>query len=307
VSPSYTISPGDIGSRLTLVVTATGRGGSGSATALATVAVAPAPVPAPTVGSSIAEPGQAGAVTTDDGSATITWQPGAVPYGATVTLQRSASRLALPGTAVTLRVSTGPLPWPVDVQFAAAPGNAVPAVLPGAGVWRPVPPLTASRLAVGEEAGSYREPDGTLHLLTVSPTRIALFGPGKWGDPRLVSTGPPTVRAAERLRQTLLPDHRLLIHGRLALGSQAHLYVRVSAAGGAKVLLIRRGSRLDAWLSGSAAKTLETVELRPAPFAVRVLVAARQLPAGKRYALHVIAVDPYGRRARLTSWFSAPR
>src|SRR5437588_833998 len=51
VSSGYTLTPGDIGATLSLVVTATGGGGSQAATALATGLVAAAAVPAPVPGS----------------------------------------------------------------------------------------------------------------------------------------------------------------------------------------------------------------------------------------------------------------
>src|SRR4051794_11283167 len=136
---SYTITPGDIGSALSLVVTATGRGGSRSATARSTLFVAAAPLPVPAVGSAVVLAGQAGAVTTADAAATATWQPGAVPAQATVALAGSASRLALKGSALALDVAAStPLAWPIDVAYAAAPADVVPGFLPGRGVWRPV-------------------------------------------------------------------------------------------------------------------------------------------------------------------------
>ena len=76
---SYTLTPGDIGATISLVVTATGKGGSTSAAAPTTPVVAAAPVPAPPAGSAVAAPGAAGAVSTADGAATVTWQPGAFP------------------------------------------------------------------------------------------------------------------------------------------------------------------------------------------------------------------------------------
>ena len=56
---TYLITPGDIASKLSLVVTATGTGGSSSASSASTAVVAPAPVPTPVVGSTNAALGQA--------------------------------------------------------------------------------------------------------------------------------------------------------------------------------------------------------------------------------------------------------
>ena len=76
---TYVLTPGDIGTTLSLVVTATGRGGSRTAGAPTTAVIAPAPVPAAVPGPLAAQAGVAGAVVTTDGRATVTWQPGAVP------------------------------------------------------------------------------------------------------------------------------------------------------------------------------------------------------------------------------------
>ena len=89
---TYTVAPGDIGATLSLVVTATGGGGSASAATPATAAVAAAPVPAAVPGSAVAQPALAGAVSSPDGTATLTWQPGAVPIGSTVSLAPSRRR-----------------------------------------------------------------------------------------------------------------------------------------------------------------------------------------------------------------------
>src|SRR5207249_3792059 len=86
---SYTLSPGDIGSTISLVVTATGKGGSTSAPAPTTSAVSAAPIPPAVTGSAVAQATLAGAVVSADGRATGTWQPGAVPIGSTVSLLTS--------------------------------------------------------------------------------------------------------------------------------------------------------------------------------------------------------------------------
>jgi len=297
---TYTLTPDDIGATLSLVVTATGRGGSRSATTTGTAVVAPAPVPTPSVGAAVAQPGQAGAVTTVDHSATATWQPGAVPAQATVSLASSASRLALPGTALTLTTTaTAVLPWPIDVQYASAPADAVPGFLPGAGVWQPVAELTSPTLPAGQEIGAYRDATGALHLLTRASGRLALFAPGKWGDPRFASAARPTLTLLSKVATAKRPDGTVLVYGRITLDSQAHLYASVLAPGGGKALLLQTGSRLGWWLTGGATKTLQTLQLRPGAIPVRVRMSARQLRAGGRYVLRLAAVDPYGRRSQL--------
>jgi GH25 family lysozyme M1 (1,4-beta-N-acetylmuramidase) len=76
-----TLTPDDIGSALSLVVTATGKGGSASATAATTDVVVAAPLPPVSTGTQTARPGIAGNLQTEDGRAVVTWQPGAVPVG----------------------------------------------------------------------------------------------------------------------------------------------------------------------------------------------------------------------------------
>ncbi len=303
---SYTITPGDIGASLSLVVTATGRGGSRSATARATAAVVPAPVPAPAVGSAVALPGQAGAVTTADGTGTATWQPGAVPAQTTVRLESSVSKLALRGSGLTLALNApAPLAWPIDVAYTGAAADVVPGFLPGQGVWQPVAELPTAVLPEGQETGAYRDASGALHLLTRRPGRIGLFAPGKWGDPRYVT--------AKRARVTVVngpavgrnADGTAFLYGRLTLDSQAHLYASVVTPRG-PVLLSQQGSRLGVGLHGGPTKTVQALQLRPGALPFRLRLPAQQLAGEGRYTLRIAAVDPYGRRSELVVRF-APR
>jgi GH25 family lysozyme M1 (1,4-beta-N-acetylmuramidase) len=304
---SYTITPGDIGASLSLVVTATGRGGSRSATARSTPVVLPAPVPAPAVGSAVAQFGQAGAVTTLDQGATATWQPGAVPAQATVKLESAASRLALRGSPVTLAVDApAPLAWPLDLQYASAPADAVPGFLPGQGVWQPVAELPALTLPAGQEIGAYRDASGALHVLTRRPGRIGLFTPGRWGDPRFVSATRAKVTVVNGPAVTRRADGVAFVYGRLTLDSQAHLYASVTTPGGT-VLLSQQGSRLGVWLKGRPAKTLQALQLRPGALPFRLRLPARRLAAKGRYTLRIAAVDPYGRRSTLLVRFAPTR
>src|SRR5207237_610573 len=104
-----------------LGVTATGKGGSTAAAPVVTGVVAAAPVPAATPGSAAAQAGVAGAVSSLDGTATVTWQPGTVPTGSTVSLAASGKGLVLG-----VSPAVAQLPWPVDLAYAAAPaGNVV--------------------------------------------------------------------------------------------------------------------------------------------------------------------------------------
>src|SRR5262249_30206255 len=108
----YTLTPGDIGATVSLVVTATGKGGSTSANAATTGVARAAPVPAPVPATAVAQPAIAGAVVTVDGQATVTWQPGAIPYGSTVSLGTVKQAFVLG-----VSPAVAQLPWPVDVAF----------------------------------------------------------------------------------------------------------------------------------------------------------------------------------------------
>jgi GH25 family lysozyme M1 (1,4-beta-N-acetylmuramidase) len=290
---SYTLTPDDIGASVLLVVTATGAGGSASASSAPTAVVAAAALPSPTVEVAAAQPGQAGAVTTADRSVTATWQPGVIPVPATVTLRSSPSRLALPGTAVALGVTAPtPLPYPIDVQYAAAPSDAIPGFLRGRSTFQPVAQLPSARLPAGQTLGAYRDSAGALHVLTRSGGRIALFAPGKWGDPRLVAGGRPRLTLLTHL---LVTRRQGTLRAQFTLDSQAQLTVTVVRAG-RKAVLLREHSRVGAWLHGGATRTLKAVQLRPGALPLRVRV--RELRTG-RYSLRITAVDPYRRRSTL--------
>jgi GH25 family lysozyme M1 (1,4-beta-N-acetylmuramidase) len=297
---TYTVTPGDIGTRLALVVTATGSGGSRSATAAATAIVVAAPLPAPAIGRAVAQPGQAGAVTSASGSATVTWQPGAVPAGAVVGLADSGSRLALRGTALRLRVgATTPLPWPVDVAYASAPSDAIAGFLAGKGTWQPVAQLPAAKLPSGQTAGAYRDAANVFHVLARAPGRIALFAPGGWGDPRLVSAARPTLTLVRELAHRAQPGGTVGLSSRLSLDSQAHVYVYVLDSKGHRLLLRPRGSRIGSPLHGRPTTHLQALQLRPGTLPIRVLVPRGQLQTNARYKLRIVAVDPYGRHSQL--------
>lgn len=298
-SAAYTLTPDDIGSTVSLVVTATGKGGSRSVATAATAPVAAAPIPEPAVGSTVAQAGQAGAVASAGGEGVASWQPGAVAAGATVTLGPSTSRLSLAGTALALGTgSTQQLRWPVDVRWTAAAADAVPGILPGSGVWRPVAELPSPVLPAGQDAGSYRDLSGLLHVLTRRAGRLALFAPGKWGDPRFASAARPRLALASETRVQRRPDGSLVLYGRITLDTQAHLYASV-LADGRPVVLTQHGSRLGWWLKGRRTKLLQALQLRPGALPFRLVVPKSQARAA-RYVVRLVARDPYGRRATIS-------
>jgi hypothetical protein len=291
---SYIVAPGDLGTTLSLVVTATGVGGSQSATAPTTAAVVAAPVPPAVVGTLVAQAGSAGAVVTTDGRATVTWQPGAVPVAATVTLAPSDTPPAIAGTGVALAVTPAQqtLPWPVDVAYAAAPAGQVVGFSADGRVWVPVTALSAPTLAGGLIYGSYI--DGTtLHVLTRRPGRIALFRPGRWGDPRRISPRPPVIRRMTPLQVTRRADGTVLLRTRLSTSSQAHLYATPLTP---RTVILATGSRLAGGTSRQA------LVLQSGGFPVRWRIKTRAAIVSVR----IVAIDPWGRRGAYTLSFRVP-
>lgn len=281
---AYTLTPGDIGSTLSLVVTATSAGGSQTATTPATGIVAAAPVPAAVPGSLTAVAGQAGAVATTDGRAQVTWQPGAVPAGATVVLMPGEKPPALPGTGVFLGIGGATvLPWPLDLTYATAPpAGAVLGYSVDGRIWRTPVALAGPTLPAGELAGVYTDPaTGVVHVLADQALRLAQFAAGRWGDPSLVAPGLPTVYRNGPLSVRRLRSGVVVIRTRVAVASQAHLYVGI--AGGS---------------------TSQSVVLRPG--SIPIVVRVRLRKRGVQAKLRVAAVDPFGRHAALLLPFTAP-
>jgi len=283
VSSTYVLTPGDIGSTISLVVTATGAGGSQAATTAPTIVIGGAPIP-PAVPGSLAEvPGQAGVVATTDNRATVTWQPGAIPDGATVSLVSGERTPALAGTGVILGVSGATtLPWPVDVAYAAAPpaGSVLAYSLDGT-IWRPAEKLAGPTLPSGNVAGTYTDPStGVVHVLVNEPLRLAAFAAGRWGDPSLVAAGIPTVYQNGKLIVKRLRDGSVDVRARVSVASQAHLYVGL--AGGV---------------------THVSLVLRPGSVPVHLRL---HLKRGAKVKLRVAAVDPFKRHAVLLLPFVSP-
>ena len=302
---TYLLTPGDIGSTLSLVVTATGAGGSQSASAPTTAVVAPAAVPPAVTGSLAAQPGLAGAVVTDDARATVTWQPGSVPDGTTVSLVPSDTPVAIPGTGLTLALDpaeTAPLPWPVDVAYAAAPAGQVLGFSTDGVVWLPVPTLTTPALPDGVETGAYTD-GATLHVLTRQAGRLELFRPGRWGDPRRVSPQAPVLRRLTPLETIRQHDGTVLLVTRLSTSSESHVYASVLTA---KPLILKRGSRLSVPLGSGTTRTAQALVYGAGGFPVRLRLAGHTLARGTLVRIRVTAIDPWGRKGAFTVSFHAP-
>jgi len=254
---TYVLTPGDIGATIELFVTATNSIGAQTATSSPTGVVLAAPVPAPTPDSATAQLGQAGAVVTADGSATITWQPGAVPAGTAVGLATSGAQLAL-----TLSPQVKTLAWPVDIAYATPPDTQVVGFSTDGRVWSAVAPLTAGALPSGLLAGVYQG-----HVLTRKPGFYRLFVPNAWGDPRKVSRFAPRLRRVAPIRVTTLRSGARIVSTRMSTPSQ---------------IFFQPGRRRI---------------LAPGTFPVKIRVRRGT------HVVHLVAVDPYGRRGGFTLSF----
>jgi len=165
-------------------------------------------------------------------------------------------------------------------------------------VWQAVSALASASLPIGQDFGAYRDPAGLLHVLTRTAGRVALFAPGKWGDPRFVSSRAPQLTLITEPMLARRLDGTNLIFARLTLDTQAHLYVSLLTPNG-QALLPQTGTRVGWWLIGQPTKTLQTLQLRPGTFPIRLRIPPHELTSPGRYALRLAATDPYGRHVQL--------
>jgi GH25 family lysozyme M1 (1,4-beta-N-acetylmuramidase) len=306
----YTLTPDDIGTTLSLVVTGTGAGGSASATAATTTVVVAAPLPPVSIGSQTVRRGIAGNLQTTDGRATATWQPGAVRVGRVVSLGTFSGALTVPGSEVSLTVpgiSKG-FKWPFDLAYAQAqPGATALGYSTDRRVYHAVPPLQSAQLPPGTTVGWYVDSNNLTHVLTRTPLQLALFKKGAWGDPTYTSPNAPALRAAVPLE--VLPhaaDHSLVLVTRVSLNAQARISASVTGAGGRTVPILGTGSRLGIRLpAGHAFRLARTYRARPGTVLVRLRLNARGWRPGS-YRLSVVALDPWGRRGVLNLRFRYP-
>lgn len=306
----YTLTPDDIGTTLSLVVTGTGTGGSASATAGTTTVVIAAPLPPVSIGSQTVRRGIAGNVQTPDGRATATWQPGAVHVGRVVSLGTSSGPLTVPDSDVSLTVpgiSKG-FKWPFDLAYTQAqPGATVLGYSTDRRVYHAVPPLQSAQLPPGTTVGWYVDSNSLTHVLTRTPLQLALFKKGAWGDPTYTSPNAPALRATVPLE--VLPhaaDHSLVLVTQVSLNAQARISASVTGAGGRTVPILGTGSRLGIRLrAGQAFNLARAYRARPGTVAVRLRLNARGWRPGS-YRLRFVALDPWGRRGALTLRFRYP-
>jgi lysozyme len=301
--PSYTLTPDDLSSTLALLVTATGAGGASSAHAGTTSVVAAAPLPPVSIGSQTVQQGVAGNVETADARAIATWQPGSVPVGLTVTLDAFQGALSFPGSEVSLAAPGLPkgFPWPVQIEYTTAqPAGTVVGYSGDGTTYYAVKPLKQPELPKGKDIGSFVE-SGLLQVLTRTPTQLAFFRAGAWGDPSYTSpTGPSLSRKATLQVVPRRADKSVLVLTRLAAESQTRLTATITSAGGRKIAILPKGSRLGSSLpAGPATHAVKTELDKPGAIVVRLRLNARRLPAGT-YRLRIAAVDPWGRTSTVT-------
>ncbi len=307
----HMLTPDDIGATLSLVVTATGAGGSTSATTAVTGLVVAAPLPPVSTGSQTVVRGIAGNLQTEDGRAVVTWQPGAVHAGKTVSLGIFSGTLTVPGSEVSLTVpglSSKGFKWPLDVMYAQPlPHRTVLGYSTDGKVYHAVPALNPPVLPAGTAVGSYVDSNHFTHVLTRTPFQLALFRRGAWGDPRYTATGGPKLTTQRPLEVLPHPaDHSLLLMTRLSLHSQARLSVSVARGRARPVAIFGKGSRLGPRLrSGRGYRVAKTYRPRPGTIIVRLRVNARGWRPGA-YKVRFVAIDPWGRRSRLALRFRYP-
>jgi GH25 family lysozyme M1 (1,4-beta-N-acetylmuramidase) len=305
--PRRTLTPDDIGATLSLVVTAIGKGGAASATATPTDIVVAAPLPPVSIGTQTVRRGIAGNLQTDDGRATVTWQPGAVPVGKTVSLTAFSGSLAVPGSEVSLSVpglSSNGFPWPLDLRYAQPqPTHTVLGYSTDGKVYHSVPPLQPAVLPAGTAVGWYVDVNNLTHVLTRTPFEVSLFKQGAWGDPTYTSPNGPTLRTQTHFQALPHPaDKSLLLLTRVAVHSQARMSAWVTGPHGIKIPILGKGSRFGGLLPAGILQSAQAYRRKPGLMQIRLRLNARTLLHGP-YKLRVVAVDPWGRHGRLTLRF----
>jgi GH25 family lysozyme M1 (1,4-beta-N-acetylmuramidase) len=305
--PRRTLTPDDIGTTLSLVVTATGKGGAASATTATTDVVVAAPLPPVSIGTQTVRRGIAGNLRTDDGRATVTWQPGAVPVGKTVSLAAFGGPLAVPGSEVSLSVpelSSKGFRWPLDLVYAQQqPARTVLGYSTDGRIYHSVPALQPSQLPPGTAVGWYADPNNLTHVLTRTPFQVSLFKQGAWGDPTYTSARGPALSTQTRFQALPHPaDRSLLLVTRLAVHSQARVSASVTGPHQTPVPILGKGSRLGSLLKAGTFQVAQAYRRKPSSMQVRLRLNARTLLPGA-YRLRIVAIDPWGRRGRMTLRF----
>ena len=220
---------------------------------------------------------------TTDGRAQVTWQPGAVPDGSTVTLTPGERCAGAQGHGRRRRDLRHQHPPPLadrpDLRERAA-GRI------RAGVHARQHGLARAQHARRTDASSrehrrdvQRRDDAARHPRAADAHRGVRRR--AWGDPSLVAEGLPTVYRNGQLTAKRLSDGEVVVRTRVTVASQAHLFVGLAGGVTKESLLLQPGS-------------------------VPIVVRIRHLKAGVTAHLRVAAVDPFKRRAALLLAFRVP-
>jgi hypothetical protein len=103
------------------------------------------------------------------------------------------------------------------------------------------------------------------------------------------------------------PDGSVLVLTSLSSASQVRLAAGVLGGGNRRLGIFAKGSRLGPWLpAGPARNTVQAQIVKPGGIAVRLRLNGRFVPHGGRFALRLVASDPWGRTATLVLPFRAP-
>jgi hypothetical protein len=233
-----------------------------------------------------------------------------VPVGKTVSLTTFDGALAVPESEVSLSVS-GPFSkgfrWPLDLVYAQPqPTRTVLGYSTDGRVYHSVPPLQPAQLQPGTAVGWYVDPNKLTHVLTRTPFRVSLFKQRAWGDPTYTSPHGPALATESHFQAVPHPaDRSLLLLTRLAVHSQARITGSVTGPHGTVVPILGNGSRFGGPLKTGVFQLVQSYRRKPGSMQVRLRLNTRTLARGS-YSFRVIAVDPWGRRSRLTLRFRYP-
>ena len=251
--------------------------------------------------------GIAGNLQTDDGRATVTWQPGAVPVGKTVSLDHFAGTLAVPGQRGLAHgagavVEGIPLAARPDVRAAAAEPDGARLLDRRQGL-----PLGAAAPAGrsfrrGRRSAGTSTSNNLTHVLTRTPFQVSLFKQGAWGDPTYTSPTGPALETQTQFQvlphpadETPPPAHaarRALAGPDVGLGDRAARPDDPDSRQGQPLRLAASGRR-------SSSRRRRTAGSRARCRCACASTRARSLPGA--YTLRVVAVDPWGRHGRLSA------
>jgi hypothetical protein len=227
--------------------------------------------------------------------------------GKTVYLTAFSGTLSVPGSEVSLSVpglSSKGFKWPLDLMYAQPqPGRTVLGYSTDGRVYHSVPALQGAALPPGTAVGWYVDTNNLTHVLTRTPFQVALFKQGAWGDPTYTAPTGPKLATQSTFRTLPHPaDHSLLLVTRLAVHSQARVSGTVTGPHGVTIAVLGSGSRFGAKLKSGTFRLVQSYRRKPGSMPVRLRVNARTLRPGA-YDLHVVALDPWGRRSPLNLRF----